>query len=339
MARESADRRPSEFWRHHLRSGQVISAVVPVAVAVRTAVRPDAPHPTAIYVICATVLLLTPLTRLTPIDRLVSRNRVQRVFYSWEVLGIALLTAVVVLDGGASSPFRAFLFVLVAHAALAFPPSGTLAMGALGVLAYALVGALGPAHEADSTTIVAGALALTTVVCATASHNYLALHEQVRAVAARATALADEDGLTGCLNHRAFHEKVSAATTAGPPDLPISVLVLDVDHFKSINDEHGHPVGDEVLARLGQAVRAACRAEDTPGRIGGDEFALLLVGADESGAAAARERLQRLVGDGRLPHGATVTIGTASGPAGTPARTLMARADAELYAARRRARI
>ena len=334
----TGDGRPPAFWRTHLRSGLVISFVIPVVISIRVLLRPETPHPTGILAISATVLVLTPLLLLVPLDRLVDRGRARHLFYAWDVIGLLAVSAIVLLDGGAASPYRTFLFVVIAHAALAFPPSGTLAMGMTGVLAYVTVGLVGPANDLADTAVVTAALALVTAVGAIASNNYLALNRQIGAVADRATVLAERDGLTGCLNHRTFHARVEAATRGACPGTPISVLVLDVDHFKQINDVHGHPAGDEVLHALGQALRSSCRGTDAAGRLGGDEFALLLVGADAQAAAAAGERLHARIRAGLLPYGATVTIGTATAQTGTSAKVLVADADAELYATRRRER-
>jgi diguanylate cyclase (GGDEF)-like protein len=85
------------------------------------------------------------------------------------------------------------------------------------------------------------------------------------------------DGLTGLLTHTAFLERARAAAAAAErrPGRPVTLVILDLDHFKEVNDVWGHPVGDRVLAALGLFLRRRLRASDTIGRIGGDEFALL----------------------------------------------------------------
>ena len=99
------------------------------------------------------------------------------------------------------------------------------------------------------------------------------------------------DGLTGCLNHAALQEALSreaGRTTRTGQDL--SVILLDLDDFKQVNEREGHLVGDEVLRRVGQALRLATRPYDVVARYGGDEFAIIAVGADEDSAHEIAER-------------------------------------------------
>jgi len=108
--------------------------------------------------------------------------------------------------------------------------------------------------------------------------------------------LAYADALTGLPNRRRFMDAAALEVTrARRQGTPLSLLLLDVDHFKRINDELGHPTGDAVLQALGQLLQRLNRANDVAGRIGGEEFAVLLPGADGSAAAAVAERLRQAV--------------------------------------------
>ncbi|MEO8297773.1 MAG: tetratricopeptide repeat-containing diguanylate cyclase [Burkholderiales bacterium] len=108
----------------------------------------------------------------------------------------------------------------------------------------------------------------------------------------RADAWADaalHDSLTGLLNRRGLEERLAAL---GQPGGPLTVLMVDVDHFKRVNDVYGHAVGDAVLERLGQLLRAHLRPEDVLARFGGEEFTLLLSGLDTEQALEVCERLR-----------------------------------------------
>jgi diguanylate cyclase (GGDEF)-like protein len=154
------------------------------------------------------------------------------------------------------------------------------------------------------------------------------------------------DSLTGLANRRRFDAALdSEFRRASRDNLPLSLLVFDLDHFKSLNDNHGHPVGDEVLQRLAATVSAfAQRAGDLVARIGGEEFALLLPKTALAAAAGIADRLKAEVAGCAMPPGVpavTVSVGVCTldehKPGVTPA-VLMRCADDALYAAKRRGR-
>jgi diguanylate cyclase (GGDEF)-like protein len=160
-----------------------------------------------------------------------------------------------------------------------------------------------------------------------------------RTVTAHKTA-ASMDPLTGMFNRRGFAEATSRViereANAGRP---VTVLIFDIDHFKSINDRFGHPAGDEILKLFAAVVVNTLRITDLSGRIGGEEFAALLPCSLEEGVVAAdrvRETFENsgiVVEDG--PVDTTVSIGVAGGPAGTELEVLLAAADTALYQAKR----
>lgn len=153
--------------------------------------------------------------------------------------------------------------------------------------------------------------------------------------------LATQDPLTGLANHRVFHEQLRAEVArAGRQDLRLSVAVLDLDHFKQVNDHHGHLVGDQVLREAGDRLRAVIREGEMLARVGGEEFAWILTGMGEDGAYAAVERARRVIGEAPFPQAGPVTIsaGVAELKPADAADDLYSRADRALYRAKQTGR-
>jgi len=154
---------------------------------------------------------------------------------------------------------------------------------------------------------------------------------------------AHTDPLTGLANRRRFDDMLAAAVDASERDgRPLSLLALDLDHFKSVNDEHGHGVGDEVLKATAGAMLDAVRGGDVAARLGGEEFAVVMPRTDVEGATMLAERLRLAVQDLRIPAPdgreirLTMSVGTATVSGTTiDAPALVAAADEALYAAKR----
>jgi diguanylate cyclase (GGDEF)-like protein len=153
--------------------------------------------------------------------------------------------------------------------------------------------------------------------------------------------LAETDALTGIYGRRAILEQSEfALTSARGNGLPISVLMIDADHFKLVNDHHGHEAGDAVLVELVRRLRNALRSHDVIGRVGGEEFLALLPGTDGRSALEIAERLLNAVRVTPIDHDVlsvsmTLSIGVAAFD-GQDANldALIRRADAALYAAK-----
>jgi diguanylate cyclase (GGDEF)-like protein len=152
--------------------------------------------------------------------------------------------------------------------------------------------------------------------------------------------LATIDGLTGMLNRRAFFERAdSARQLAMRVRKPIALLMLDIDHFKQLNDGFGHACGDEALKAFADTARGILREHDVIGRLGGEEFALALPGTTLDGALDAAERLRvAVLGTPVLAcapdYRMTVSIGVVMIDAGEELTAALARADHALYAAK-----
>ncbi|MDG5749560.1 diguanylate cyclase [Qipengyuania sp. XHP0211] len=149
------------------------------------------------------------------------------------------------------------------------------------------------------------------------------------------------DALTGLPNRRSFMESLGRALDRAQIDSSrkLCVAIFDIDHFKRVNDRFGHPAGDEVIREVGVRAHDSLRTRDFVGRIGGEEFAIVLPKADIEGAKTVCERL-RLAIDGKpVRHGDaiipfTISVGVAEFQSGDDIDHIMARADEALYEAK-----
>ena len=150
---------------------------------------------------------------------------------------------------------------------------------------------------------------------------------------------ADRDWLTGLHNRRLLARELDRLTREPLDDGPMSVAVLDLDHFKSINDRFGHQAGDHVLIRVAELLLDVLRHTDVVVRTGGEEFVLLMPATDEGAARTACERVRHAIRDEaweRVADGLVVTasVGMASQHEPGPLETLVQLADRRLYAAK-----
>jgi diguanylate cyclase (GGDEF)-like protein len=172
------------------------------------------------------------------------------------------------------------------------------------------------------------------------------LTDELRKANETLASLARTDALTGLPNRRALEDELNRSAARGSRDGTwLSLLTLDVDYFKSFNDEHGHAAGDAVLAMVGRVLLEQCRKGDMPARYGGEEFTVVLPNTNPLGASVVAERIRRTFEACETPFEGkrlkfTVSVGVASaqGAAINPVALLAARADEALYKAKRSGR-
>jgi diguanylate cyclase (GGDEF)-like protein len=183
--------------------------------------------------------------------------------------------------------------------------------------------------------ILAAAMA---VLCFALGFVYMYLERAER----RSFELAMHDPLTGLANRRAISDALHSSTArAHRQGLPFSLLLVDIDHFKRVNDSYGHQAGDEVLRVLARTLQSRLRAQDAVGRFGGEEFLVLLPDTDRDGALVVAQALREAVAQspaqwaGRSIH-VTVSIGVGGGKLAPQDSidSLVAAADSALYAAK-----
>jgi diguanylate cyclase (GGDEF)-like protein len=223
-------------------------------------------------------------------------------------------------DGGAGSP-PTIGFVCTAAIVASATPRLYLMMGLEAVIigSYLVVAVVGQPPRPGFVFIYVAGMSAVITVCARQAHTLARQRSQLRS-------LAELDPLTGALNRRGL-TKLAEQLFTGGQGLGPSVVCLDLDDFKLVNDRHGHSAGDELLRWTVAAVRDVLRAGDAIARTGGDEFVIVVLNADEATVRAVTSRIGRAV---RERTG--VSIGSASAPHdGDTLDALIQAADQRLY--------
>ena len=161
--------------------------------------------------------------------------------------------------------------------------------------------------------------------------------DQLRADAAEVRRIAHTDPVTGLWNRHYLDSELAATIAyAAAAARPLSLLMIDIDRFKPINDKHGHAIGDKVLRAVATRLSGGIRAIDTLARFGGDELVLVMPDTGIDVALNVAERLRSLVAEGttEVPFRVTISIGVAELDREQPATALLAKADAALYTAK-----
>lgn len=250
---------------------------------------------------------------------------------AWGILPLLLADAIVV-TGGAASPVLMWAALPAVTLGARFSPRG-MVLGTAYILALLLIATVGldpaTASEHHQELIAAVSLVLSTVILSGA------LVESDRAHRRRSTL----DPLTGLFNRNALEQKLGeldGQPSSEAEGLSHALLLCDLDHFKSVNDQLGHAAGDAVLQDVAYTMRATLRAGDSIYRVGGEEILVILPGAGEEAAVEIAERLCQAVRD-RRPVGVavSVSIGVAVSPPGAvDSDELVVSADEALYAAK-----
>lgn len=254
----------------------------------------------------------------------------------------ALLTSVAVVGSGSSTSAYVLFYVWIAFYAFYFLAENRAAGLALfALLNYAAVAAgfriMGEPRAPDINADVPF-LVLTAGTIAVAGAFIALLRGRIARMFDRLTDAASTDPLTGLLNRRGLHHTIETELARHRRSgRPFSLLLVDLDFFKRVNDAHGHQGGDEALIAVTAILQEHGRTIDVVARFGGEEFAIVLPEADEHEALSAAERLRHRIADhfAEAPVPLTASFGVASFPAhGATADTLLRNADGAMYAAK-----
>jgi diguanylate cyclase (GGDEF)-like protein len=283
------------------------------------------PHPATLNELL--LLLLAITTPLVALALWLLRHRLPIRVYPWLLgVGTGIVTLLVATAGSTSAAvtFSFFYMWIVLYAVMFFSPLGVLLQVAVAAAAYGV--ALAQYGESGMNAPTAFEPVILTAVIGTTSAVLVGL--------SRAREASEVDPLTRAANRRGLDRFLgSALIDALSHQEPLIAAMVDVDHFKTLNDEHGHGVGDQVLVDLASAWKTLLRPNDFLARMGGDEFLIVLPGCAGGDASAILERLRTTA-----PTGVTCSFGAAWWRAGDSASMLVSNADAALYQAKRAGR-
>ncbi len=285
----------------------------------------DQPNRSELLVLFALALLTAITVYFLPREKIV-RSRIREPFFLiWTLTDFAMLIVGTLADGGTASPLVLVFFLPVVFSSMSYPLASVAIVGVASVWSYLAVALIAGGSSLAFQLSFAIALLCTAVMSAWQAQNHKRQHRAL-AEASRT------DPLTGCLNRRGFQERaVAEIAELTRQGLRGAVVALDIDHFKPVNDTFGHAAGDELLCWFTRTLEAAVRPGDAVGRMGGDEFAVLLGRVEPEEIRSCTARLEAALGS-RAP----ASLGIAVFPDdGVELEALSRCADARLYASRR----
>lgn len=322
-----------DFWLSHIRIGFGIFVGESAFVMAYLGFTPHGEHRTLLWCVAA-FWFVSGVVNLLAAPRLASMRLRVQFSATWNILSSFAVAGFVTFDGGLHSPVILLLFLPAASAALTFKPWLAGTIGACTIIATAYVWTVvpNPGVSAETALMLFACLTGSAVLAVTASVSRANRERQEQLLVDKIAELATTDGLTGCLVRRVFYERLDeeiARSLRHVDDL--SLMLIDVDTFKSVNDTYGHVVGDHVLAAIGRSIRAQTRTFDVIGRLGGDEFAVLMPTTEPSAAVVLAERI-RVVAAGAAEVPVTLSIGvSALDPTEPTSERMIDDADFALY--------
>lgn len=328
------------YWLTHMRIGFGVFLGETLAVLAYLSLSPHGLH-RALLLAIATCWLVFAGLNLWFVRSVASKPWRATFSVSWTVLSAFAVLGVCDLDGGVRSPMLLLLFLPISFAAWAFTPRAAAACGVASLASLGLVVATNrPTGASIDDAMMLGAVLIgSSVLSVAAARNRIRRERYESLLAQKVAELAATDGLTGCAVHRVFHQRIREELARSKRHgLPLSLMIIDLDNFKVVNDSYGHLVGDNVLAGIGAGLRTLSRASDLVARLGGDEFAVLMPDTEPSSAQTLAERVRREI-PASLEVPVTLSIGISGLDLSEPTpEQLIDDADFALYEVKRSGR-
>ncbi|HEY7948978.1 MAG TPA: GGDEF domain-containing protein [Acidimicrobiales bacterium] len=326
-----------DLWRRHLYMGIASFVVGGLLLLAYIAVTPHSPR-RGILMVVDVLAIMVSLVVIGPVGTRSLTASWRGVFFFWWSVGtVAVIAVALGLDGGAGSPLAGLLVLPVLFGGLLYRLPAVIGLASLALGCFGVIFVAGPPVSGARALATAAMIGVAGGISATGAMNRYIWERERHSLTERLHGLATHDGLTGCLNYQAFQEAlVVECTRAERYGRPLSVVIADLDGFKAINDTNGHGVGDMTLASVAAAMLSGVRTTDLVGRIGGDEFAVLLPETSMDEARLLVERIRVQTGGIITPAPATISFGVAIWCGqGDSHGELLRRADSALYEAKR----
>ena len=269
------------------------------------------------------------------------------------ILALSLAIPILTADaGGLDAPIITMVPAMPLVMAYFVGPSGAVGIAVLmavetaGIAVASQRGWIHPHHTSPlvKATLIAAFLMVTAFIAQVYDRERQRFERRLHELSDKLHEVSIRDPLTGIYNRRHFSERLTSELAySRRHGTPISVVMMDVDHFKRVNDVHGHRAGDAVLIDVAQLVQGEVRQEDLLARYGGEEFVLVLRDTDAACAKIVAERLRARVEKHEATHAGrtirvTLSLGCAAELGGGTEETLLRTADARMYEAKRRGR-
>ena len=284
------------FWLTHIRIGFGIFLVETLVVIGYLVLTPDGPHRSILWAV-AVLWLLAALIGMALAPTVASKSWCAKYSVTWTALSAFGVAGVAILDLGLNSPLLVLLFLPLIYGTLMFTPKAAGICGLSALAAVALV-ALADSRLASApggAFLLFAALTGASALTVAASINRTRIEQHGAQLHAALADMASVDELTGWAVRRVLRQRLAEEIARSVrSQSPLSILMIDVDQFKAVNDDYGHVVGDHVLANIGAVLRQNSRPFDLASRFGGDEFALLLPDTDLPGAVKVAERIRQI---------------------------------------------
>ena len=324
--------------RRNIRIAFAAGAVVAAAITVYLLLTPAGPNRPALLAVQAVSIGIGIAVVTVPPSWWRRWLPTIRLLHFWAASQTCAVGVGLWLDGGLSSPITAVLVVPLLLGAVAFRTPMVVFQVLLSLGFVVAAGAATDTLDAGTGLVLPATLVACALVAGIAGRSLWQLTSDLANANAELAELARTDSLTGCRNHRSFHTELGAAVArANRADGPLTLLLLDLDDFKAVNDRHGHAVGDQILVALADALRWSTRAGDVIGRTGGEEFSILLPDTNGTDALTVAERVRVATHQLDPDIATTASLGLAvrePGDGEVSAATLIREADRAMYAAK-----